>query len=478
MKIEFITPTQNKTPVLIIPIFEGQKLATDFDAKAIKAYNFTGKDGQMVSFMMGGFLTYLFGAGKKDEKKLDLFLQELGGKIASFIKTLPQKTVSVCACGLKNDKTTTASAAAHLAYGLGLGSYCFDEYKSEKKDSHNIQIVSKTATDDEKAFQTLFAIMDGIYEARDLISEPANMLSPADFVEAVKEMKLPNVTIKVLDKKQMEKLNMNLLLNVAAGAAKEPYLLIMEYMNGKKNEKPTVLVGKGVCYDSGGMNLKPASGLTHMKYDMSGGAAVTGTIFALSKMNAKKNVIGIVPLVENMLSGTAQHVDDVWQSMSGQTVEVGNTDAEGRLILADALWYGQEKYKPAKIIDIATLTGVMRYVFADEYAGLFTNDDALRTLVLNASAKTVDKVWELPLNPAYEKMLKSNIADMTNIGGNGAAGSAMAATFLKKFIKKDMPWAHIDMASVCWNDADKPLAPKGATGFGVALLTQIILDNK
>ena len=477
MKIEFITPAQNKTPVLIIPTFEGQKLSDDFDSEAIKAYQFTGKSGQTVSFMMDGFLTYLFGAGKKEEENLDLFLQELGGKIAGFIKTLPQKTVSVCTCGLRQDKTKTATAAAHLAYGLGLGSYSFDEYKSEKKDEHTIQVISKNATDDEKAFQPLFAIMDGIYEARDLISEPANMMSPADFVETVKEMNMPKVKIKVLDKKQMEKLNMNLLLNVAAGAAKEPYLLIMEYMNGKKNDKPSVLVGKGVCYDSGGMNLKPAAGLTHMKYDMSGGAAVVGTILALSKMNVKENVVGIVPLVENMLSSTAQHVDDVWQSMSGQTVEVGNTDAEGRLILADALWYGQENYKPSEIIDIATLTGVMRYVFADEYAGLFTNDDRLRTLVSSAGSKTQDKVWELPLNPAYEKMLKSNIADMTNIGGNGAAGSAMAATFLKKFIKKDTPWAHIDMASVCWNDADKPLAPKGATGFGVALLTQIVLDK-
>ena len=477
MKIEFITPAQNKTPVLIIPTFEGQKLSEDFDAKAIKAYQFTGKEGQIVSFMMNGFLTYLFGAGKKDEQKLDLFLQELGGKIAAFIRTLPQKTVSVCACGLHKDKTKTASPAAHLAYGLGLGSYCFDEYKSEKKDEYTIQVVSKTASDDEKAFQPLFAIMDGIYEARDLISEPANMMAPADFVDTVKEMNMQKVKIKVLDKKQMEKLNMNLLLNVASGAAKEPYLLVMEYMNGKKNDKPTVLVSKGVCYDSGGMNLKPAAGLTHMKYDMSGGAAVTGTLLALSKMGIKKTVIGIVPLVENMLSSTAQHVDDVWQSMSGQTVEVGNTDAEGRLILADALWYGQENYKPSEIIDIATLTGVMRYVFADEYAGLFTNNDKLRTLVSNASAKTVDKVWELPLNPAYEKMLKSNIADMANIGGNGAAGSAMAATFLKKFIQKDTPWAHIDMASVYWNDSDKPLAPKGATGFGVALLTQIVLDK-
>ena len=427
--------------------------------------------------MMDGFLTYLFGAGKKTENSSDLFFQELGGKIASFIKGIPQETVSVCACGFKKEKTETATPAAHLAYGLGLGSYCFDEYKTEKKEGHTIQIVSKTALDDEKAFENLFAVMDGIYEARDLISEPANMLSPADFVDAVKEMKLPNVKVKVLDKKQMEKLNMNLLLNVAAGAAKEPYLLIMEYMNGKENEKPTVLVGKGVCYDSGGMNLKPASGLSHMKYDMSGGAAVVGTMVALSKIGKEQNVVGIVPLVENMLSSTAQHVDDVWTSMSGITVEVGNTDAEGRLILADALWYGQEKYKPSQIIDIATLTGVMRYVFADQYAGLFTNDEKLGKALKCASDKTTDKIWELPMNSAFDKMMDSNIADVCNIGGQGAAGSATAACFLKRFIQKDIAWAHIDMASVCWAESNKPLTPKGATGFGVALLTQLIMDK-
>ena len=477
MKIEFIIPSENKTPVLIIPTFENAKLSEDFDSKAIKAYNYTGKNAQKVSFVMDGILTYLFGCGQKPETNSDLFYQELGGKIASFIKTLPQTNVSVCACGFKKEKTQTATPAAHLAYGLGLGSYCFDEYKTEKKDEHTIKIVSKTALDDEKAFDDLFAVMDGIYEARDLISEPANMLSPADFVEAVKEMKLPNVKIKVLNKKQMEKLNMNLLLNVAAGASKEPYLLVMEYMNGRKNDKPTVLVGKGVCYDSGGMNLKPASGLSHMKYDMSGGAAVVGTMIALSKIGKKQNVVGIVPLVENMLSSTAQHVDDVWKSMSGITVEVGNTDAEGRLILADALWYGQEKYKPEQIIDIATLTGVMRYVFADQYAGLFTNDEKLGKELKSASSKTADKIWELPMNSEFDKMMNSNIADVCNIGGQGAAGSATAACFLKRFIQPDVAWAHIDMASVCWAESDKPLCPKGATGFGVALLTQMIMDK-
>ena len=319
--------------------------------------------------------------------------------------------------------------------------------------------------------------MDGIYEARDLISEPANMLSPQDFVDAVRQMKMENVKITVLDKSKMEKLGMNLILNVGAGAKKPPFLLVMEYMNGKKDDNPVVLVGKGVCFDSGGMNLKPSQGLTDMKYDMAGGAAVVGTLWALSNIGVKKNVVGIVPLVENMLSSTAQHTQDVWRAMSGKTVEVGNTDAEGRLILADALWYGQENYNPKAIIDIATLTGAMRYVFGSQYAALYSNDDKLAEKLKKASDTTLDKIWQLPLNEAYADMLKSPIADICNIGGNGEAGSSSAAMFIKSFIKDNTPWAHLDIASVAWTKKRIPCAPEGPTGFGVALLTQMILED-
>ena len=248
-------------------------------------------------------------------------------------------------------------------------------------------------------------------------------------------------------------------------------------MNGKKNEQPTVLVGKGVCFDSGGMNLKPSQGLTDMKYDMAGGAAVVGTLWALSNIKVKKNVVGIVPLVENMLSSTAQHTQDVWYSLSGKTVEVGNTDAEGRLILADALWYGQENYNPKTIIDIATLTGAMRYVFGSQYAALYSNNVNLSEKLKKASDETLDKIWELPLNDAYAEMLKSPIADICNIGGNGEAGSSSAAMFIKSFIKDNTPWAHLDIASVAWTKKNIPCRPEGPTGFGVALLTQMILED-
>ncbi len=482
MKITFEERPETITYPVIVPVFESDDLANDFKAgaDAIKAANFTGKSGQRINFIKKGFLMYLVGCGKRPEQNADSAIRDIGGNLARFIKSLDVAQVAVCPWDLNKCSVSKASASAWLAFGLGLGAYSFDVYKTDKGESKDQEVIvfSDDEAKDETAFEPLFAMMDGIYQARDLISEPANMMSPADFVDAVKEMKLKGVNVKVLDKKQMQKLDMNLLLNVAAGAAKEPYLLVLEYMHGKKNEKPSVLVGKGVCYDSGGMNLKSAAGLTHMKYDMSGGAAVVGTVYALSKLAVKQNVVAIVPLVENILSSTAQHVDDIWTSMSGKTVEIGNTDAEGRLILADALWYGQSEYDAGEVIDIATLTGVMSYIFADQYAGIFSNDDDMAQKLLSAADKVPDKIWRLPLNEAYGKMMKSNIADLCNIGGKGAAGSATAAMFIKEFVKPDTPWTHIDMASVCWSDADKPCIPKGATGFGVALLTQYILDKK
>lgn len=482
MNFTFIETPKKWTYPLIIPVFEHENIDKKFQKQAslIQATHFTGKDKQVISYLANGHLIYLLGVGKPPKDDLKVCLQRIGGKLAQFILSLNDAQVAVTCSALEKDLNTDLSVTAHIAYGIGLGTYSFDTYKTQNKAENKLQEIIFCCNDEQKdstAFDTLFAIMDGIYEARDLISEPANMLSPTDFVEAVRQMKMKNVTLKVLDKDKMEKLGMNLIVNVGAGAKKPPYLLIMEYMNGKKNAAPTVLVGKGVCFDSGGMNLKPSQGLTDMKYDMAGGAAVVGTLWALSNLGVKQNVIGIVPLVENMLSSTAQHTQDVWTSMSGQTVEVGNTDAEGRLILADALWYGQEKYHPKEIIDIATLTGAMRYVFGSQYAALYSNNDELTQKLKKASDNTQDKIWQLPLNEAYAQMLKSPIADICNIGGNGEAGSSSAAMFIKSFIKDDTPWAHLDIASVAWTKKNIPCHPEGPTGFGVALLTQMILGD-
>ncbi|MGN1091544.1 MAG: leucyl aminopeptidase [Alphaproteobacteria bacterium] len=482
MNFTFTTTPDKFSYPLIIPVFEQEDLDKKFQKQAelIKASCFTAKKGEVISYLTQGHLVYLLGVGKKTEKDIQVSLQQIGGKIAGFVSTLKNQQIAISCSSLEQNLNVNFSVAAYVAYGLGLGTYSFDTYKTKKENEQRPEEVLFFSNDENKdnaTFETLFAVMDGIYEARDLISEPANMLSPQDFVDAVRQMKMENVKITVLDKAKMEKLGMNLILNVGAGAKKPPFLLVMEYMNGKKDDNPVVLVGKGVCFDSGGMNLKPSQGLTDMKYDMAGGAAVVGTLWALSNIGIKKNVVGIVPLVENMLSSTAQHTQDVWRAMSGKTVEVGNTDAEGRLILADALWYGQENYNPKAIIDIATLTGAMRYVFGSQYAALYSNDDKLAEKLKKASDTTLDKIWQLPLNEAYADMLKSPIADICNIGGNGEAGSSSAAMFIKSFIKDNTPWAHLDIASVAWTKKRIPCAPEGPTGFGVALLTQMILED-
>lgn len=469
MRIEFVEPKDLKASLVVVPVFKGGNLK-GFDKNAVEMASFTGEKGQTVSYVKDGRLMVLFGAGEKPKTLPEV--QVLGGKIGGFVKSFSTREIAVCARCMGS---LMAGAAAHFVYGMGLKLYDFDVYKTKEpqKDELSIEVVSTNVEADEKDFGVLSCILDGVYETRDLIMEPANQLPPREFVEAVKSLKMADVKVRVLDAKEMQKLGMNLLINVASGAKEEPYLLVLEYMNGKKGEKPVALVGKGVCYDSGGMNLKPAAGLSYMKYDMAGGATVVGSMVAVSKLKPKKNIVAVVPLVENMLSSTAQHVGDVWQSMNGLTVEVQNTDAEGRLILADALTYVQEKYAPSCVVDIATLTGVMKMVFADQYAGLFVNDSDLKQKLMEASSLTNDALWELPLHPAYDKMLASPIADTSNIA-NGGAGSATAAMFLKKFIEKDMPWAHIDMASVGWAESEKELSTKGATGYGVALLTRFL----
>ncbi len=490
MKFEFKNSEGALQGTLIAPVLEGMgvppRLAREDKeetlARAITAQNFNGCKGEFCTVLLPtGLNVTLVGVGKV-EGGVETWLQTVGGSLASVLKKVRQKEVMICTSGLSEVKVKTGTAAAYLAFCLGLGTYSFDVYKTKKKETPEVELVrilSSEVEADENAFTSLFSVLNGVYEARDLASEPANMLPPREFVEAVKTLKMKNVALKVLDKKQMQKLGMNLVLTVAQGASEAPYLLMMEYMKGKKDEAPVVLVGKGVCFDSGGMNLKPTAGLTHMKYDMAGGAAVVGTMRAISELGLKQNIVGIVPLVENMLSSKAAHTDDVVQAMNGKTVEISNTDAEGRLILADAMWYGQETYHPQIMIDIATLTGVMKYVFGSQYAGLFTNDNSLGTALKKASEETVmDKIWELPLHPEYEKMLSSDIADLSNIAKGGEAGSATAAMFLKNFIAEGVKWAHLDIASVGWLTADKPCSPKGATGFGVQLLTQYLINRE
>ena len=475
MKISFDEKKAFKKGVMVVAVAEGKPLPADIlnldkmiIETALTLQDFTGKEGQTCTITLDKRWLILVGIGKNEEA------QNIGGVLAQEIKKLKKKEVFVSVAGLPHFDL------AKMAFGVGLGLYCFDVYKTKKDENkpENICFLTDKPEQLEKQFEPLFALMDGIFEARDLVFEPANHLSPAEFVEAVKEMKMKNVKISVLNKKQMEKMGMNLILAVGKGAQNEPYLLTLEYMNGPKNEAPVLLVGKGVCFDSGGMNLKPSQHLTTMGTDMAGAAGMVGTILALSKMGAKKNVVAVMPLVENMLSGTAQHTDDVVCALSGKTVEVGNTDAEGRLILADALWYGQEKYTPRVVIDMATLTGAIVVALGSTFAGLFSNDEKLVDALKKASEKGTDKVWYMPIHPQFDKMISSSIADIKNISNEpGAAGSATAACFLKAFIKEGTPWAHLDIAGTAWTKKESPCLPAGATGFGVQILTRYILEN-
>ncbi|MBM3515134.1 MAG: leucyl aminopeptidase, partial [Alphaproteobacteria bacterium] len=327
-----------------------------------------------------------------------------------------------------------------------------------------------------RVHQPLAALAAGVAFTRDLVTEPANVIYPEAFVDRCKELKSLGIEMDVLGEKEMKKLGMGALLGVGQGSMRESKLLVLKWDGASdKSLKPLALIGKGVCFDTGGISLKQPGGMWDMKWDMAGAGAVAGAMLTLAKRKAKANVIGFCGLVENMPDAKAQRPGDVVTSMSGQTIEVQNTDAEGRLVLCDVLTYAQQKYQPRAIVDLATLTGAIIQTLSEHYAGMFTNDDDLANRLFKAGQDTGERLWRLPMGEEYDKELKSLIADMKNIGG-GRAGSITAAQFLKRFIK-DTPWAHLDIAGTVWNEKGTALAAPGATGFGVRLLNRFVQDN-
>jgi leucyl aminopeptidase len=322
-------------------------------------------------------------------------------------------------------------------------------------------------------------VADAVFFTRDLVSEPANILYPESFAERAREkLTALGVTVEILGESKLAKLGMGALLGVGQGSERETQLVVMSYQGAPKakNKKPVAFVGKGVTFDTGGISLKPGAGMEDMKWDMAGAGAVTGLIASLAGRKAKVNAVGIVALVENMPDGKAQRPGDIVKSMSGQTIEVLNTDAEGRLALADALWYTIDRFKPQAVIDLATLTGAVIIALGSEFAGLFSNDEALATQLLAAGVDSGEKLWRLPLDDAYDKQIDTDAADMKNISDGRGAGSTIGATFLKRFVK-DARWAHLDIAGVAWSKKDKATVPKGATAFGVRLLDRFLADN-
>ncbi|WP_375207083.1 leucyl aminopeptidase [Hyphococcus sp.] len=493
MQITFSAAALPKSGAIVIPVFEDggkPKAYADLDKatdgaleRAVKSADFKGKKGKAVDVVapagLGNSRIILVGAG--DSKNFSaLEAETLGGAAAGRLLSGADKSAVFALSGLTVKKLPADELAAHMANGARLKCYRFDKYRTkEKKEDKpvlNKITVSTSSTKAKELYADLEKVSDGVFLTRDLVSEPANILYPDSFAKRCKELEKLGLKVTVLTEAQMKKLGMGSLLGVAQGSVREPKLVAMEWMGGKKGDAPVAFVGKGVTFDTGGISLKSAPGMEDMKWDMGGAGAVTGAMAAIAGRKAKANVVGVIGLVENMPDGNAQRPGDVVTSMSGQTIEVLNTDAEGRLVLADAMWWTQETYKPKTVIDLATLTGAIIVSLAHEFGGLFTKDDKLAKQLDAAGEASGDKLWRMPLTQAHDEMIKSDIADMQNIGGKGG-GSSTAAAFLARFIKEDVSWAHLDIAGMAWTTKDKPTCPKGGSGFGVRLLDEFVREN-
>lgn len=366
--------------------------------------------------------------------------------------------------------------AAQIAFGLAMRDYAFDAHKTDAKPAEGAVMVMCSKPEEVAAeAEALMAVAEGTFMTRDLVNEPANVLTTTEFADRLKEMESLGLKVEVLDEKDLAKLGMRTLLSVGQGSDSPSKVVVMQWLGGAKDAAPLALVGKGVVFDTGGISLKPAGGMEDMTMDMGGAGVVAGTMRALARRKAKANVVALVGLVENMPSGNATRPGDVITSMKGDTVEVINTDAEGRLVLCDVMWYAQDRFAPAGMIDLATLTGAIIIGLGHENAGVFSNDDTLCNAFLKAAAAEGEGAWRMPLGKAYDDMLKSRIADMKNIGGR-PAGSVTAAQFLQRFVKDDTPWIHLDIAGVASVKSDTTLAPKGATGWGVMALNRLVAD--
>ncbi len=442
--------------------------------------NFKGDKDQVFSVPLSKKSGYaraiLLGTG--DVKKLDVRTMEvLGGRLFAALKENGAKQAAVIIPG-NNDEF-----AAHFAAGMGLRSYTFDKYKTKAKDKKSKElaveiILDKTSAANER-FKILGAENAGIFLARDVVNEPANVLYPDSYAKIIaKELKPLGVTVEIFDEKKMEQLGFGAHLAVGQGSDRKPRVVIMRWNGtGKSSAKdaPIALVGKGVTFDTGGYSVKPAAGMEEMIMDMGGSAAVIGTMKALALSKAKVNVVGIVGLAENMISGNAYRPGDIITSLSGKSIEVYNTDAEGRLVLCDALTYVQQKFKPSLIIDLATLTGAVMVALGTEYAGVFATSDKLWNKLNAASEDSGEKIWRLPLDEAYRKAMEGTAADLNNMGNAGRYGGACtAAGFLQHFIEGDTEWAHIDIAGTAWGKNAKGITTKGASGYGVRLLHRMI----
>lgn len=484
---KFTAPAKGSV-IVLVP--EGGKLSeaasacdpADILPKVFATVDFTGKFATTVEALAPQGTGYdrlaaigLGAAGEMDEYAW----VKIGGLVQAAARSATEVTVIVEAEG----STAGAREAASIGLGILLRAYKFDKYKTQKAENGKpaakkpakitIQCADPTAA--KKAYAQQAAIGEGVIIARNLVNEPANILGPVEFAAQAKALEKLGVKVEILTEKEMKRLGMGALLGVSQGSVRPPRLVVMQWMNGKARQKPVAFIGKGVVFDTGGISIKPASGMEDMKGDMAGAAAVVGTMHALASRKARTNAIGIIGLVENMPDGNAQRPGDIVTSMSGQTIEVINTDAEGRLVLADALWYCKEQFKPQFMINLATLTGAILVALGNSHAGLFSNDDDLSEQLSAAGNVTGEKVWRMPMGSEYDKMIDTKNADMKNTGGR-YAGSITAAQFLKRFVG-DTPWVHLDVAGTAMGSPASEISQGWASGFGVRLLDRLVADH-
>jgi len=419
---------------------------------------------------------------KVKKKHEPYYPEEKGGVFYSYLKNFKSiKKIYIYIDSLDFEKEKIVNFSSEFIFGFNLKSYTFNRYKTlDKKNSEKdiiCQIISFQKEKIEKKYKYYEAIKSGVFLTRDLVSEPGNILHPDEYTKRIVELKKYGLKITVYDEKKLKKMGCNALVGVGQGSIRGSYLVTIEWNGNKSKSKPLAFVGKGVCFDTGGISLKPARFMEDMTYDMAGSAVVVGLMKNFALRKAKINAVGVVGLVENMPGGNAQRPGDIVKSYSGKTIEVLNTDAEGRLVLADAITFTEKKFKPNEIIDLATLTGAIIVCLGSEYAGLFSNDDNLSKQIFDAGKKVDEKVWRLPLHKNFDKLMNSKTADMQNINYVGGAGSITAAQFLQRFIINKTPWAHLDIAGMAFSKYAGAINPGGATGFGVRLLNKFVEDN-
>ncbi len=449
-------------------------------AKAFSVADFTGKLAagiEVLAPLDAGF-DRLAAVGVGKPEALD---RRAWSRIGGAAFAVARKAQDIAILADVEGAAPTPDDIAALALGVLLNSYAFDKYKTKKDNGKaapgpaKVTILCANPAAAKRAFAAVQGLADGVVLARDLVNEPANVLGTLEFAAKAKELEALGVKVEILTEKEMRRLKMGALLGVAQGSIRPPRLVVMRWDGGKAKDKPAVFVGKGVVFDTGGISIKPAGGMEDMKGDMGGAAAVTGLMHALAARKAKANVIGVIGLVENMPDGNAQRPGDIVTSMSGQTIEVINTDAEGRLVLADALWYANERFAPRFMVNLATLTGAIVVALGSDHAGLFSNDDTLAEHLLAAGRDTGEKLWRMPLGREYDKLIDSKNADMKNTGGR-QAGSITAAQFLQRFVK-DTPWAHLDIAGTAMGSPSSETNQSWASGFGVQLLDRLVRDH-